>query len=171
MTRSRRFSPPPSPSRSASRFPGAAAERPSATPQSPTDRTASATTTRTRPKRPACSQQACAHQYTPYFNDGETCVFGASSLWIRTVADADVEIDDGDELSMWAHPSLSGSRWEGGRKVTYDVTMPDTARAAHALDQAIDRGSADAVLLELFGDHANVTVTKSGISVEFYSHD
>lgn len=111
------------------------------------------------------------HQYTPYFNDGETCVFGASSLWIRTVADADVEIDDGDELSMWAHPSLSGSRWEGGRKVTYDVTMPDTARAAHALDQAIDRGSADAVLLELFGDHANVTVTKSGISVEFYSHD
>lgn len=108
-------------------------------------------------------------QYTPYFNDGDPCVFGANGLWVRTVADAGVE--DRDQLEMWSHPTLSGQRWEGGRKVTYDVQMPDTAAAAMALDSAIDDGVADVVLLDLFGDHAYVKVSRDGISVDFYEHD
>lgn len=108
-------------------------------------------------------------QYTPYFNDGDTCVFGASGLWVRTVADAEVE--DKYQLEMWSHPTLSGQRWEGERKVVYDVQMPETATAAQELDRAIDGGEADVVLLDLFGDHATVTVTRDGINVEFYEHD
>lgn len=40
-----------------------------------------------------------------------------------------------------------------------------------ALDKAIESGAFDDVLIEAFGDHAEVTVKKDGISVEFYSHD
>lgn len=108
-------------------------------------------------------------QYTPYFNDGETCVFSACELWVRTTADTDVE--DHDDLTMWSHPSLSGSRWEGNTKVTYDVQMPQAAAAAMALEQAIERGSADNVLLDLFGDHARITVKRDGITVDYYEHD
>jgi hypothetical protein len=110
-------------------------------------------------------------QYTPYFNDGEPCVFSANGLWIRTTADRDVEVEDGDTLSMWSHPTLSDSRWEGNKRVTHEVQFPATAAAATALDSAIDGGVADAVLLDLFGDHADVKVTRDGITVEYYEHD
>lgn len=39
------------------------------------------------------------------------------------------------------------------------------------LEHALEGGEFDNVLLEAFGDHATVTVTKDGIDVEFYEHD
>jgi hypothetical protein len=122
-------------------------------------------------------------QYTPYFNDGEPCEFSASGLWVRTNADKDVEDDYEYELEMWNHPSLGKvtTEWgdatdpETGRRVVVSQTYegPDRARydRCKALEQAIEGGAFEHVLLEAFGDHARITVQRTGIEVEFYDHD
>ncbi|CAM5619064.1 hypothetical protein [Streptomyces aurantiogriseus] len=113
-------------------------------------------------------------QYTPYFNDGEPCTFSAHGTWVRTTDDKDA---DEDELEMWGHRSLGkipGSRnadtgqWEYG---AYEG--PDEARyhRCKALEKAIEGGHFEHVLLDSFGDHANITVRRDGIEVEFYDHD
>ncbi|MCW7941615.1 hypothetical protein AAW14_06085 [Streptomyces hygroscopicus] len=120
-------------------------------------------------------------QYTPYFNDGDPCEFSAYGLWVRT--DADKDVDDQYELEVYSHPSLgkvSGS-WvanpenPGGSKVWQDSPYegPDEARyrRCKALSAAVEGGAFEHVLLEAFGDHAQVTVRRDGIEVEFYQHD
>lgn len=124
-------------------------------------------------------------QYTPYFNDGEPCTFSVHGLWVRTETDRDAE-DQEDEYDLdvgYGHPSLgqmTGGEWvddpdRPGRrkKVGERYEGPDLARyeRCHALDAAIQGGAFEHVLLDAFGDHALVTVRKSGIEVEFYEHD
>lgn len=125
-------------------------------------------------------------QYTPYFNDGEPCTFGVHGFWIRTQdqeprdpagtdepdQDEDWDEDVEDNLCLDGykpHPSLGGKNWrnhyqyEGTREAQYNV--------AEKLNQAIEGGEFENVLLELFGDHAEIKVRRDGIIVDFYSHD
>jgi len=67
-----------------------------------------------------------------------------------------------------------GQRPDGTRgRLNERYEGPDEARyrRCEALDKAIQGGEFDAVLLELFGDHASITVRKTGIAVDGYSHD
>ncbi|MFJ8538121.1 hypothetical protein [Streptomyces sp. NPDC093591] len=113
-------------------------------------------------------------QYTPYFNDGEPCTFGVHGTWVRTTADEDA---DQDELEMWGHRSLGkvpGDFNEQTRKwETRPYEGPDEARyhRCKALEAAVEGGAFENVLLDAFGDHANITVRRDGIEVEFYDHD
>lgn len=115
-------------------------------------------------------------QYTPYFNDGDPCEFSAYGAWVRTAADADV--DDQYELEVdYSHRSIGKrpSTWNAETK-SYDHGVyegPDEARydRCKALNRAIVGGEFLDVLLDAFGDHAEVTVRRDGIQVEFYSHD
>lgn len=155
-------------------------------------------------------------QYTPYFNDGDPCVFGVRELWadppaaempaevrdrltrievmydegLLTREEADAartgvpgyqdEPDedyrykyDGIEYDKrWGdrdrHYNRATSSWdydpyEGPSEATYDRLM--------ALNDAIQSGAFDNVLLDAFGDHADITITRKGIKVEEYSHD
>lgn len=114
-------------------------------------------------------------QYTPYFNDGEPCVFEATGAWVRTLSDGPDR--ETYELEVDYHKSL-GERprtWNRDTK-QYEYgayTGPDEARydRCQALNQAIDGGEFLDVLLDAFGDHAEVTVRRDGIQVEFYQHD
>lgn len=120
-------------------------------------------------------------QYTPYFNDGDPCVFGAHGLRVRTVEDGDEssgeDDEDGDEdkLDLDYHPTLSPRRWneKAGRFEDIDLAPGKAATYARcrALADAIDSGEFDEVLLEAFGDHADIAVKRDGITVEFYEHD
>lgn len=101
-------------------------------------------------------------QYTPYFNDGDECIFSGYGLWVRLTADAESPKDDEDEddyenLELWGRDALRRGTVLGDK--------------AWALESAINGGEFDSVLLELFGDHAEVKVRKDGISVNYYSHD
>ena len=118
-------------------------------------------------------------QYTPYFNDGDPCTFGVHGTWVRTTADEDV---DEDKLEMWGHRSLGKipgewvddpdrlghTKWHA-----HPYEGPDEARyhRVKALEKAIEGGEFENVLLDAFGDHAEVTVRRDGIEIEFYSHD
>jgi hypothetical protein len=124
-------------------------------------------------------------QYTPYFNDGDPCVFRVGTPWFRTTADAasdeddDYDEDDTDRLTVdyGSHPTLGSrerpwnpqtreygvGRYEGEHEASYDRCL--------ALSEAVDSSAFDHVLLDAFGDHCSVTVKRDGITVDEYSHD
>jgi hypothetical protein len=121
-------------------------------------------------------------QYTPYFNDGEPCTFGVHGAWFLTVDDPDV--DDVEEfytyeLDCTDHPSLGkvetewAGRWPNREIVseTYEGPDEERYRRTKALSDAIIAGAFEDVLLEAFGDHAEVRVQATGITVDTYEHD
>lgn len=118
-------------------------------------------------------------QYTPYFNDGDTCVFDAHSFWARTTSDADAQADRRDlEVGGYAglHRTLGGHRRADDgtyprAELPYEGADEERYVRVRALADAIEGGEFDDVLLEAFGDHATVTVRRTGITVEFYDHD
>ena len=103
-------------------------------------------------------------QYTPYFNDGDPCEFSVYGLWLRTPEDVGYD-DNRYALELDDHRTMGG--YNSVRAKKYQGTW-DTARA---LDNLIQSGAFNEVLLETFGDHAYITVRKDKIEVEAYSHD
>lgn len=118
-------------------------------------------------------------QYTPYFNDGDPCEFnvhdagfsipgvtdGTTDGWGREgYADSgDVQIAGGDE-----------TEWKTGLGyVPTGRVFPrhPAVDAIAELADAIAGGAFENALLDAFGDHAEVTVTKDKIDVEYYEHD
>lgn len=102
-------------------------------------------------------------QYTPYFNDGEPCEFTIYSISVKPVGGRP---DDGDnEDGFIDHWSLK-YHGENDRPELLPIY-----EATEALDNAVNGGEFYDVLLDAFGDHATVTVTSEGITVDFYEHD
>lgn len=134
-------------------------------------------------------------QYTPYFNDGDPCVFGAWGFWVRTVKDVPAEKEaavEGLEYAYeeeeddeggyryelgYSHPTFA-TEWkdvEGSRQRVLVGDWSEEWRATYdrckALEAAVEGGAFDNVLLDAFGDHAEIRVTKTEIKVDEYSHD
>ncbi len=114
-------------------------------------------------------------QYTPYFNDGEPCIFRISEFWVRTTDDVDQGADElGVGRYAGPHPTLGDIGRSGWGNDAVDLPYAGTDepryRRARALADAFDAGAFCDVLLEAFGDHAHVTVRRTGISVAFYEH-
>lgn len=92
-------------------------------------------------------------QYTPYFNDGDPCVFGVNGMYFLRTDDPE-EMKE-DNLYDW-----------------HDASWGDEAKEFPALVELSKLiHSSDDVLLMLFGDHCQVTVTRKGIDVEEYDHE
>lgn len=87
-------------------------------------------------------------QYTPYFNDGDPCVFRYNGMYVCN----DPETAD-EHIYEW--------------ESTYslDKKYPEI----RALDKIL--GSSSDILLEMFGDHVQIMITPKGIDVEEYEHD
>jgi hypothetical protein len=90
------------------------------------------------------------NQYTPYWNDGDECVFGANTDY-PIVNDWDFtmgEAVDGEDAS---------------------VTEPDKAleKAVSGFLGKFD----DDMLKEMFGDHVAVMVDAQGVTTEEYEHE
>lgn len=107
-------------------------------------------------------------QYTPYFNDGDTCTFSVHEMYVTLgeeegpedgeESDEDEDDDDDyeedDELSSW---SLSRSE------------DPELKKLGEALDVLSD--IPEDVLEHVFGDHVRIIATRAGFDVDEYSHD
>lgn len=111
-------------------------------------------------------------QYTPYFNDGEPCIFGVNTPWVRTTEDSDASASYELDVDS-SHPTLGNRVYREGRFYDIDRSPERTAtyERCKAFAAAIEGGAFEDVFLEAFGDHAEVTVRRDGITVEFYSHD
>lgn len=115
-------------------------------------------------------------QYTPYFNDGDPCVFRMSDVNFAFVGDDDDDYDEG--VTLFGNAIQDGKR---GYKhdndpfrayewlPTLEQCSVETQRACEALSKELS-GLEDA-LKTLFGDHVKVIVTKDGVEVEEYDHD
>lgn len=84
-------------------------------------------------------------QYTPHFNDGDSCIFEAN---IEYPTINDVDLDDFSEDN--------------------DEELDE--KLEEAVVKFLSQFDND-MLEDMFGDHCEVIVTKKEVSVESYSHD
>lgn len=120
-------------------------------------------------------------QYTPYFNDGDTCVF---SVQDPTFTNAPVdELSDirwgdyeGDTEGVWAADNV-GYVLESDREYHQDtknaiLAVGGVDAAACALfSKAVGSSEMEDVMQAMFGDHVKVIATREGFDVEDYDHD
>lgn len=96
-------------------------------------------------------------QYTPYFNDGEPCVFRIQGIYFMKIELEDFNFDvlEGDEqIRTWR-------KEDGVSESTYNACVE--------LEKML--GGAEEVLEAVFGDHVYVIVTNKGVDVQEYEHD
>jgi hypothetical protein len=99
-------------------------------------------------------------QYTPYFNDGDACVFGLHGV------EASVGGDDGGggEDGFFDDYSLKS----GGKYGSPD--LPHVGEALGELEGKL--GEWEELLQTAFGDHAEVTIERAGaVIIDEYNHD
>lgn len=118
------------------------------------------------------------HQYTPYFNDGDACVFNVYGLTVKL----DIFDDDEDEEGDYGDNFLDGySLWVYGQGNSYSerennkqfilrgIDTKEIYDAFNALESVL--GHHEVILQKKFGDPAQVTFDENGFNVEFYDHD
>lgn len=125
-------------------------------------------------------------QYTPYFNDGEPCIFGYSGC--------DVKLADSEPDAIYACPNheeiMTASPVKCGKPNCGETTVklePDQDNDDGWFDDYSDaiKGSlktdlrkfnsymvdCEDALLIAFGDHARITATQKDITIDEYEHD
>lgn len=102
-------------------------------------------------------------QYTPYFNDGDTCVFSANIDYLDI---NNIDDFEWDECPIWREKDYS-------QESPYLNPNYDPSEGAVVAEfKEVLRLISDEFYLELFGDHVRVTVNKNGtVDVEEYDHD
>jgi hypothetical protein len=128
------------------------------------------------------------NQYTPYWNDGDTCEFSANTDYVTIETDKELgteftalaSCDDEEELkTSWRLSGVSinslGIYWDKKSKAyKNDPAFPPTLtplrdtlqQIYHLLDCMEDDGLRDA-----FGDHAQVTIRRTGITTKEFEHE
>lgn len=118
-------------------------------------------------------------QYTPYFNDGETCVFRVNDPTFTNAPDPENcrwGEYDGDEDGVWATDNISYVLTSGREYYaeTRDAILAsggvdiDSCEAFHRM---INSSEMEDIFLAMFGDHVQVVATREGFEVTDYEHD
>lgn len=105
-------------------------------------------------------------QYTPYFNDGDTCTFSIySPIFCNFDDDKFISYYDDDRFKdgQWAFEAYS---FKNKRS---HLVSKDEAEMIHFLSSLIE--SNEDFMLDIFGDHQIVVLTADGIQQEWYEHD
>lgn len=106
------------------------------------------------------------NQYTPAFNDGDACEFSVNDIAVRLTPLDDEEDERGDYEDGWLETySLSYDRKE------FKELSDEHFEALKKAVSNWDKLNADEVARRNFGEHAQVTATFEGFSVDFYEHD
>jgi hypothetical protein len=118
-------------------------------------------------------------QYTPYFNDGDTCEFG-----VNTYSD-EIYINDSrdeDDYEDWKCPQCKRSNGydvafcpkDGAPKPVAEVatfSKEDREAAAEMVSDML-KNFDDDMMQDLYGDHVQVTIHRNGTATkEEYEHD
>lgn len=106
-------------------------------------------------------------QYTPYFNDGDPCVFRVGDVIFTNAPDDELE-----NVSPWGE-------YEGDLEdvwvETYLTQLPNDSgidlESCDLISDMIGSRDMEDIMLAMFGDHAKVTATKNGFDVDEYHHD
>jgi hypothetical protein len=121
-------------------------------------------------------------QYTPYFNDGDECVFSVNSPTFTNAEGVDLEDVssygeyDGENDQVWASDNLE---WALGKGRQYHKETADLIEANGGIDfESVNSFSAmlqssemKDVMLAMFDNHVKVVATREGFDVNEYDHD
>lgn len=102
-------------------------------------------------------------QYTPYFMDGDECVFSINDILVSNSvkAIADYAGDDLGDDDLWAEDANNVSKDYIPNK-EHRKTLKDFSSTIHKNQSLIK---------EIFGDHVKVIGTRNGFKTEEYEHD
>jgi hypothetical protein len=120
-------------------------------------------------------------QYTPYFNDGDTCEFSVghptfTNAPVAELGDVRWGEYDGEVEGVWATENI---RYVLESDRPYYKETADAIRAAGGVDpescalfaMAIGSSEMTDVMQAMFGDHVKVIATREGFDVDDYDHD
>ena len=112
------------------------------------------------------------NQFTPYFNDGETCEFSANVDYIQI---NDEPVDESDwinetKITNWGTFNREKRQYEGRTEVPNFNYDPELVKACDEIREFLRNFDND-FFMSQFGDHAEVTITAEGVSVDEYEHD
>lgn len=107
-------------------------------------------------------------QYTPYFNDGDACVFtcfigygaATNAVDFREARYGDY---DGDQEGVW----IDDPDYGDFNQSDIPSSVQQSTESLRQLLSSVD----DRVMLEMFGDHVIVYATPKGFEVDEYDHD
>jgi len=116
-------------------------------------------------------------QYTPYFNDGEACVFRRHDF-LASLTDSDNKDNYECDISVLAQSDIQDpSNVEKAKRWDFWPSLRElTSRERQLIEDyralKTEVGCLpDEVYLDIFGDHVQVTATSTGFTVEEYEHD
>jgi hypothetical protein len=101
----------------------------------------------------------CWEQYTPYFNDGDTCTFGVGEFWLKFDDSDDDEAYDSFDSKM--HP------W-GDEPEKFSKEERAAVKQLNKLYKAVVD---EDTFYDVFGDHVRVKADRKGFHVDEYTHD
>lgn len=122
-------------------------------------------------------------QYTPYFNDGDACIFSAHMEYgggVKLTFSEDAEDYGGECGPLFSQfvKYVPADPANGKRYGSYeDVDEVDGVDITHirpdldAFYSIVENGRHLIFMQKSFGDHATVRATKEGFSVDYYDHD
>lgn len=111
-------------------------------------------------------------QYTPFFNDGDTCEFSVNEPYFTNVKDL-------DDLSHWGeYEGEDENEWSESH-YGFDYERTHKNKIFEGVDKAmIDKFSSliqssdmESVMKAMFDDHVRVIATRDGFDVEEHDHD
>jgi hypothetical protein len=113
-------------------------------------------------------------QYTPYFNDGDPCVFRVCDASFSNVEDVsrlscyeDIEDEQEGEFNTEVYGSYKNMLQYGGKKILSE----DSYNICKELNVILTSSEMEDVMENLFGDHVRVIATAEGFDTEDYDHD
>ncbi len=112
------------------------------------------------------------NQFTPYFNDGDTCYFCVNTDYIQINGES---VDESDwinetKITNWGTFNREKREYEGRTEVPNLDYDPELAAASNEIREFLSNFDND-FFLSQFGDHAEITITAEGVSVDEYEHD
>lgn len=112
------------------------------------------------------------NQYTPYFNDGDTCYFSVNTDYIYINGEPADEADWINETKITNYGTWNREKreYEGRTEVPNLDYDPNLSKANDEIREFLRNFDGD-FFLSQFGDHAEITVTAEGVSVDEYEHD
>jgi hypothetical protein len=111
-------------------------------------------------------------QYTPYFNDGDACRFSAHTDYIYVNGE---HVDDCDWMNeknviSWGTYNREKRVYEGRVEVDNPNYDPEMSAAVESVKNILNLFDND-FFEKQFGDHMRVTVSRNGVSTDYYEHD
>lgn len=132
----------------------------------------------------------CWTQFTPYFNDGDECVFSVKDVYFTNLSNLEQietsglirygEIDRSDiqDESIWVISAYSlryaikkHNKGDSVPKYYFGWDRIKNPDVVIKFSELLESNTMKNVLKSLFGDHVSVIVTRDGITVEEYDHE